>query len=346
MGLEIEDLTVKLFPSENHSKNNTGGGSRSAGINVVDSVSISVNEGETVSIVGESGSGKSFLGLSILGLNPPEVSRIVSGKINLRCPAAENENGGTLDLLKLKGDDAARFRGRLVSMIFQDPNASLNPVMRIGSQITEAILAHKNVSKQEAKRMAISYLDSMNIDGKSRFNSYPYEMSGGMRQRVMIAMAMVLNPCLLIADEPTTALDVTTSLQVLGLIEKIKEDYGVGIMFITHDLTIARSISDRTFVFYAGQVMESGIASELIDNPVHPYTSALIKSIPSFSRDYKPGSRLPAIQGFLTKDDFIPGKCRFYSRCSIKDENCLTDVPLKTWKSERGGFRQARCLKV
>ncbi|MHB1660809.1 MAG: ABC transporter ATP-binding protein [bacterium] len=326
MSLEIKNLTVELCAG-NHNC-----------INVADSLFLTVNEGEAVSIVGESGSGKSFFGLSVLRLNPPGVSKITSGEIKINCGQLNKE----IDILKLKTEELTRVRGKLISMIFQDPNTSLNPVMRIGDQITEAIFAHKKVSKKEAKDTAISYLNSMNIDGKSRFGSYPYELSGGMRQRVMIAMAMVLNPCFLIADEPTTALDVTTSLQVLRLIADIKEKYKIGVIFITHDLTVARSISDRTYVFYAGQVMESGNTEELIDNPAHPYTISLIKSVPSLSSDYAPKQRLFTIPGFLTKDDFNKGKCRFYSRCFKRGDDCLKDIPL----INLSGGRHVRCIKI
>ncbi len=337
MSLEINNLTVELCADKHKHKGNC--------INVADSLFLSVNEGEVVSIVGESGSGKSFLGLSILRLNPQGVSKIISGEIKIKCKSQDKE----IDILRLKPEELIGIRGRLISMIFQDPNTSLNPVMKIGEQITEAILAHKKVSKKSAKDTAIQYLNSMNIDGFARFGSYPYELSGGMRQRVMIAMAMVLNPCFLIADEPTTALDVTTSLQVLKLIKEIKEKSNIGVIFITHDLTVARSISDRTYVFYAGQIMESGNTENIINEPAHPYTVSLIKSIPSLSADYVPKQKLFTIPGFLTKDDFKKGKCRFYSRCFKRDDECLKDIALRNFKDlEKGGNggRDVRCVKV
>ncbi len=333
MSLEINNLTVGLYNLEHKQKSVNH-------IDVVDSFFLKVEEGEAVSIVGESGSGKSLLGLSILRLNPSGVSKIISGEIKIKCFSQKNE----IDILKLKREDLADVRGRLVSMIFQDPNTSLNPVMRIGAQITEAILAHKKVSKKEAKDTAISYLNSMNIDGKSRFYSYPYEMSGGMRQRVMIAMAMVLNPCFLIADEPTTALDVTTSLQVLSLIEGIKEKSNVGVIFITHDLTVAKRISDRICVFYAGQVMELGKTEEVMDNPAHPYTLSLIRSVPYLDKGYKPKQRLFTIPGFLAEDDFYKGKCRFYSRCFKRADDCLNDISLTGLTGSKN--RYVRCIKA
>ena len=332
MSLEINNLTVELCADKQNDKR----------INVADSLFLNVDEGEVVSIVGESGSGKSFLGLSILRLNPSRISNIASGEIKIKCKSQDKE----IDILKLKPDELVGVRGRLISMIFQDPNTSLNPVMKIGEQITEAVLAHKKVSKKSAKDTAIKYLNSMNIDGESRFGSYPYELSGGMRQRVMIAMAMVLEPCFLIADEPTTALDVTTSLQVLKLIKDIKEKSNIGVIFITHDLTVARSISDRTYVFYAGQVMESGSTEDIINNPAHPYTVSLIKSVPSLSADYIPKQRLFTIPGFLTKDDFSKGKCRFYSRCFKRGDECLIDIPLSSFKGGGKSARDVRCVKV
>ncbi len=327
MNLEIKDLTVRLYP-----KKYAGGY-----INVIDSVDLYVNGGEIAAVVGESGSGKSFLGLSIMRLNPPDVSEVVSGFVKIRCPAEKE----ALDIIRLNPKNLPSVRGRLVSIVFQDPNTSLNPVIKIGEQITEAIFAHKKIGKPEAKEIAISYLNRMNIDGKARFNAYPHELSGGIRQRVMIAMAMVLNPCFLIADEPTTALDVTTSLQVLSLIEKIKLESNLGIIFITHDLSIAKNISDKIYVFYAGQVMESGKTEEIMDNPLHPYTVSLINSVPSLAADYMPKQKLFTIPGYLTRDDFSEGKCRFYARCFKRDENCLKNIPLNGISGERF----VRCVK-
>ncbi len=328
MNLEVKDLEIRLYSKK------IGGDY----INVADSVSLSVKGGEITALVGESGSGKSFLGLSILRLNPPDISRIVSGSIKVKC----REEKEWIDITGLCSKDLYSVRGRLISMIFQDPNTSLNPVIKIGDQITESIFAHKKIGKQEAKEIAISYLNRMNINGRARFNSYPHELSGGMRQRVMIAMAMVLNPCFLIADEPTTSLDVTTSLQVLSLIEKIKIEANLGVIFITHDLSIAKNISDKIYVFYAGQVMECGKTEDILNEPLHPYTVSLIKSVPSLSEDYVPKQRLFTIPGYLTKDDFLKGKCRFYSRCFKRDDGCLKDIGLM----EISPGRSIRCIKV
>ncbi len=336
MSLDIKDLTVRLY----------SGGEKESFINVVRSVDLGVENGKIAAIVGESGSGKSMLGLSVLRLNPPVVSKIVSGSVKIKCPAenpnSEDMNKEGVDVLRLPLKDLPSVRGRLVSMIFQDPNTSLNPVMRIGDQITEAILAHKNINKKEARETAVSYLNYMKIDGASRFNSYPHELSGGQRQRVMIAMALVLHPCFLIADEPTTALDITTTMQVLKLLEKIRNESNIGIIFITHDLGIARNIADSIYVFYAGEVMEYGKTEEVISMPAHPYTISLIKSVPGASRGYRPKERLSPIPGYLEKTDFSETRCRFYPRCFKKDFACLNIIPLR----EVSPGRFARCVKV
>ncbi len=321
MALNVENLSVRL--SLNKEK-----------FNVIDSVYLTVADREIVALVGESGGGKSFLGLSLMRLNPPGVSKITSGSIFI--------SGYKNDILKIKDREMIDIRGKLISMIFQDPNVSLNPVMKIGDQITEAITAHKKISKKAAYELAVNYLDLMRIDGKARFNSYPHELSGGMKQRVMIAMAMVLDPAVLIADEPTTALDITTSLQVFALIEKMRKEKNVSVIFITHDLSIAKNISDRIIVFYAGQIMEYGNKDDLIYNPVHPYTMSLIRSIPALSKDYVPGQKLFTIEGSLSLNDFQKGKCRFYDRCFKKSEECLNEIPLKNIKNGR----LVRCIKV
>ena len=328
MSLIIDDLTVKLYTDFK----------KKEFFNVADSVSFSVQNGEIIAVVGESGSGKSFLGLSLMRLNPPYISEISSGSISI------SDSGGfeKVDIVKLKENQLSGVRGRLISMIFQDPNVSLNPVIKIGDQIIEAILAHKKMKKKDAADIAMYYLELMRIDGKARFNSYPHELSGGMRQRIMIAMAMVLNPAVLVADEPTTALDVKTSLQVLALIEKMRFEKNVSVIFISHDLSIARNISDKTIVFYAGQIMEYGKTEDIINNPVHPYTISLIKSVPALSKDYVPREKLFVIPGSLSQNDFKSGKCRFYSRCFKKTEECLNNISLL----KLNGERFVRCINI
>jgi oligopeptide/dipeptide ABC transporter ATP-binding protein len=328
MSLIIDNLTVRLYTDFK----------KKEFFNVADSVSFSVQNGEIIAVVGESGSGKSFLGLSLMRLNPPYISEISSGSILI------SDSGGfeKVDIVKLKENQLSGVRGRLISMIFQDPNVSLNPVIKIGEQIVEAILAHKKMKKKDACDIAIHYLELMRIDGKARFNSYPHELSGGMRQRVMIAMAMVLEPAVLVADEPTTALDVKTSLQVLALIEKMRFEKNVSVLFITHDLSIARNISDKTLVFYAGQIMEYGLTEDIINNPAHPYSISLTKSVPGLSKDYAPRERLFVIPGSLSQGDFKSGKCRFYNRCFKKTKECLNEIPLL--KLSSGRF--ARCVNI
>jgi oligopeptide/dipeptide ABC transporter ATP-binding protein len=324
MSLTVENLTVRLYSSFK----------RESFFNVVDSTSIIVEDGQIIALVGESGSGKSIFGLSLMRLNPYYVSEITSGSIFI------SDYGK--DIVQLKSNELTDIRGRLISMIFQDPNVSLNPVMKIGDQITEAIMAHKKVSKAQAYEISVHYLNLMRLDGKARFTSYPHELSGGMRQRVMIAMAMVLDPKVLIADEPTTALDVATSLQILALIEKMREEKNVSVIFITHDLSIARNISEKTVVFYAGHIMEYGNTNDLINKPLHPYTISLIRSIPALSKDYVTGQKLFAIPGSLAQSDFQKGICRFYSRCFKKGKECLKDIPLMDFENKRS----IRCIKI
>jgi oligopeptide/dipeptide ABC transporter ATP-binding protein len=328
MSLIIDNLTVKLYT--NFKKKEF--------FNVADSVSFSIQNGEIISVVGESGSGKSFLGLSLMRLNPPYISEISSGSILI----SDTDGFEKIDIVKLKENQLSDVRGRLISMIFQDPNVSLNPVIKIGDQIIEAILAHKKMKKKDASDVAIHYLELMRIDGKARFNSYPHELSGGMRQRVMIAMAMVLEPVVLVADEPTTALDVKTSLQVLALIEKMRFEKNVSVLFITHDLSIARNISDKTIVFYAGQIMEYGTTEDIINSPLHPYSISLTKSVPALSKDYAPRERLFVIPGSLSQSDFKSEKCRFYNRCFKRSKDCLNEIPLLKLSSERF----ARCVNI
>ena len=333
MSLIVDGLTVKLYTNLK----------KKEFFNVADSVSFSVQNGEVIAIVGESGSGKSFLGLSLMRLNPPYISEISSGNIYV---SYHQENSEKINIAKLKENKLSDVRGRLISMIFQDPNVSLNPVIKIGDQIIEAILAHKKMKKKDAADIAINYLELMRIDGKARFNSYPHELSGGMRQRVMIAMAMVLNPAVLVADEPTTALDVRTSLQVLALIEKMRVEKNVSVIFISHDLSIARNISDKTIVFYAGQIMEYGKTEDIINNPVHPYTISLIKSVPALSKDYVPREKLFVIPGSLSQNDFKSGKCRFYNRCFKKTDECLNEISLLKLNVKLNGERFARCINI
>jgi ABC-type glutathione transport system ATPase component/ABC-type dipeptide/oligopeptide/nickel transport system permease subunit len=242
----------------------------------IDGVSFDVRRGETVAIVGESGSGKSVMGLSIMGLLPDKSALITGGKIEFA-----GKSGKVFDLARVDGETARSFRGGEVAMIFQEPMTSLNPIYRIGDQLTEAILAHRACSMPEARNMALEMLRKVRIsDPKRRLDQFPFELSGGMRQRVMIAMALASRPKLLIADEPTTALDVTIQAQILELIRELQKEEDMAILFITHDMGVVAEIADRTVVMYRGEVVESGDTAEIFANPQHPYTRALLSAVP------------------------------------------------------------------
>lgn len=282
----------------------------------VDGMSFHVNKGETLGIVGESGSGKSVSQYSYLGLIPMPPGKIETGTA---------EFDGT-DLLTLNQKELQKFRGSRISMIFQDPMTCLNPYLTIGDQITEPLLFHKGMNKEEAYRKAQIALEEVGIqDAKSRLGAYPHEFSGGMRQRVMIAMALITEPELLIADEPTTALDVTVQAQILDLIKKLQKDKNTAVIFITHDLGVIAGMSDRVMVMYGGQIVESGTTNDVFYKSTHPYTKALLASIPS---THSPGEKLYTIPGLppdLTKD--IPG-CTFAPRSGIKhDQDSLNTRP-------------------
>jgi oligopeptide/dipeptide ABC transporter ATP-binding protein len=281
----------------------------------VDGISFSVAKGETLGIVGESGSGKSITARSIMRLIPNPPGKIVSGSINF-----DGE-----ELLAKKENEMRLIRGSKIGMIFQDPMTSLNPLFKIGDQIIEAITIHQDVSKNEAKEKAIEALKMVGIPSpEKRIKNYPHEMSGGMRQRAMIAMALCCKPDLLIADEPTTALDVTIQAQILDLIKEMKNKLGMSVMLITHDLGVVANVVDRVIVMYAGKVMEQGSTSDLFTSPLHPYTRGLLDSIPTISSIEH---RLKSIEGSLpnVKVDFIG--CRFADRCNESCEKCFEKDP-------------------
>lgn len=284
-------------------------------IPAVDGVDIKIDKGETVALVGESGSGKSITSLSIMKLVPSPPGKIVDGEINFN---------GT-DLVKLSEDDMCKVRGNEISMIFQEPMTSLNPVLTIGEQITEVLIYHKKMSKREATRKAI---DLLKLVGFSRaeeiINDYPHRLSGGMRQRVMIAMAMSCDPQLLIADEPTTALDVTIQAQILDLMKDLSEKTDTSILIITHDLGVVSDIADKVLVMYCGQVVEEAPVDDLFDEPLHPYSVGLMKSIPSVDDDTE---RLIPIEGNVPSPENFPKGCRFAPRCPHAFDRCLQEVP-------------------
>lgn len=281
----------------------------------VEDVSFSLGKGETVGIVGESGSGKSVTALSVMRLIPNPPGKIESGEIIFKGE----------DILAKRMDEMRRIRGNDIAMIFQEPMTSLNPVLTVGEQVTEAIILHQQLGRQDARDRTISMLRSVGIPSpERRVDDYPHQMSGGMRQRVMIAMALSCNPELLIADEPTTALDVTVQAQILELMMALKDDLGTSVMLITHDLGVVAETADRVIVMYAGKVMESAGVRELFRRPAHPYTMGLLGSIPNLNEDR---ARLQSIDGVVPSPFNMPKGCRFHPRCSCAMDICRNEEP-------------------
>ena len=282
----------------------------------VDGVSFNIAKGETMGIVGESGSGKSVTSSSIIRLLPPRTGKIVGGSI-------EFEGKDVLALSKKELND---FRGKDIAVIFQDPMTSLDPVFKIGKQMTEMIMAHQNVTKDEAWKMAVEALNKVGIpEPEKRMNSYPYELSGGMCQRVIIAMAVCCKPKLIIADEPTTALDVTVQAQVLELLKELQRDMDTAILLITHNLGVVWEMCDKVMVMYAGNTVEFTDTKTLYSNPRHPYTWGLLDSMPKLSDESK--GELKTIPG-TPPDLRLTGKCcNFYNRCPYVTEACTQSVP-------------------
>ena len=286
-------------------------------VKAVDGVDFEIHGGETLGVVGESGCGKSMTALSIMRLFPSPPGRIAGGKIWFR----ERE------LTALSKREMRAIRGCQISMIFQEPMTSLNPVYSVGSQIVEAIRLHQDLSKSAARDRAVAMLAEVGIASpERRFHEYPHQMSGGMRQRVMIAMALSCNPSLLIADEPTTALDVTIQAQILDLMNALKEKFGTAIMFITHDLGVIAETARRVIVMYAGKIVEQGLVEEIFENPCHPYTQGLLGSIPS-DRAIREKSRLTEIKGMVPSLHDLPEGCAFHDRCPKKMSLCQEKLP-------------------
>ena len=285
----------------------------------VEDVSFQVHEGETVGIVGESGSGKSVTSMSVMRLIEAPSGKIESGKIMF-----EGRN-----LLELSEREMQKVRGHDISMIFQEPTTSLNPTKLCGDQIAESIIIHQGKSKDEAHKMAVEMLRLVGIPlPEQRAREYPHQLSGGMRQRVMIAIALSCSPKLLIADEPTTALDVTIQAQILKLMRDLKEKMGMSIMLITHDLGVVAEMSEKVIVMYLGKIVEEAEAVELFKNPKHPYTMGLMKSIPTLAT---PKGKLYTIEGFIATADNKPSGCGFHPRCPYAMEICKTKTPEFTY---------------
>ncbi|MFT4702538.1 MAG: peptide/nickel transport system ATP-binding protein [Bradymonadia bacterium] len=283
----------------------------------VDGVTYSLNAGQTLGVVGESGCGKSVTALSVMRLVPSPPGRTVGGRVMF--------NGR--DLTKLSEREMRQIRGNDIGMIFQEPMTSLNPVYTVGNQISESIQLHLRLGKKETRELCIDILDKVGIPSPAqRIDNYPHEMSGGMKQRVMIAMALVCNPALLIADEPTTALDVTIQAQILDLLNTLQDETGMGVLMITHDLGVVAEVSDAVVVMYAGNVVEYADVQTLFEQPLHPYTLGLFRSLPNL--DDPRGARLPTIPGMVPSPLQFPTGCRFRTRCPFATERCSSEAPM------------------
>jgi len=316
-------ISVKDLKTYFHTRNGV--------VRAVDGISFDVEAGKTLGIVGESGSGKSVSQYSLLGLIPMPPGKIESGTAMF----------DGQDLLKLSGEKLRKIRGKRISMIFQDPMTCLNPYMKIGDQLIEPLLTHFDISHEDAMKKAAQALKNVGIhETEKRLNSYPHQFSGGMRQRVMIAMALITEPELLIADEPTTALDVTVQAQVLDLIKKLQQEINTAVIFITHDLGVIAGVADEVAVMYGGKIVERGSTDDIFYNSQHPYTKALMASIPA---THAHGERLYTIEGLppnLTKA--IPG-CSFAPRCGECEDYCKTTKPeLEVMESPS---HESACLK-
>jgi oligopeptide/dipeptide ABC transporter ATP-binding protein len=300
--IRVKDLKTYFFTHEGTVK-------------AVDGINLKINKGETLGLVGESGCGKSVTALSIIRLIPSPPGKIVGGEIHF-----EGKN-----LLELDEKEMRKIRGRKISMIFQEPMTSLDPMFTIGDEIAEVIRLHQELKKDEARKKAIESLKTVGMpDPEKRINEYPHELSGGMRQRAMIAMALSCNPTLLIADEPTTALDVTIQAQILRLIDELRKKFSTSVLLITHDLGVIAETCDNVAVMYAGHIVEYTDVNTLFRSPLHPYTKGLMKSIPRLDIDTK---RLEAIKGLVPNLlDIAPG-CPFHPRCDFCIKRCTEDLP-------------------
>uniref|UniRef100_A0AAU2JVE1 ABC transporter ATP-binding protein n=1 Tax=Streptomyces sp. NBC_00049 TaxID=2903617 RepID=A0AAU2JVE1_9ACTN len=311
--LEVRDLHVEFHTRDGVAK-------------AVNGVSYSVNAGETLAVLGESGSGKSVTAQAIMGILDMPPGKIPSGEILFQ---------GT-DLLKLPAEEYRKVRGSKIAMIFQDALSSLNPVHTVGAQLGEMFRVHRGMSKKDATAKAIELMDRVKIPAaKARVGDYPHQFSGGMRQRIMIAMAMALEPDLIIADEPTTALDVTVQAQVMDLLAELQREMNMGLILITHDLGVVADVADKIAVMYGGRIVENAPVHEIYKRPAHPYTRGLLDSIPRLDQK---GQELYAIKGLPPNLLNIPSGCAFNPRCPKAQDICRTDVPVLHQVTERDGI--------
>ncbi|MEU1008832.1 ABC transporter ATP-binding protein [Streptomyces sp. NPDC005890] len=302
MLLEVRDLWVEFR-------------TRDGVAHAVNGVSYEVDAGETLAVLGESGSGKSVTAQAVMGILDTPTAGITGGEILF----------DGRDLLTLKGEERRRIRGAGMAMIFQDALSALNPVMTVGDQLGEMFVVHRGMSKKDARARAVDLMERVRIPGAAqRVRDYPHQFSGGMRQRIMIAMALALEPALIIADEPTTALDVTVQAQVMDLLAELQREYRMGLILITHDLGVVADVADRIAVMYAGRIVESAHVHDIYKAPAHPYTRGLLDSIPRLDQK---GQQLYAIQGLPPNLTHIPPGCSFHPRCPLARDVCRTDEP-------------------
>ena len=298
--LSVEDLEVRYVLSEET-------------VCAVNGVSFTVNKGETLGLVGETGAGKTTIAKAIMSILPDPPAKIKNGKIMY----------GQKDLLAMKEKEVRKIRGKKISMIFQDPMTALNPVFTVGEQIAEVVKIHENLKGKESIKRAVEMLEMVGIPGE-RYGEYPHQFSGRMKQRVVIAMALACNPELLIADEPTTALDVPIQSQVLEMMTKLKEQLNTAMILITHDLGIVAQMCDKVAIVYAGEIVETGSAEDIFDRPAHPYTTGLFNALPSLADDQ---TRLTPIHGLVPDPTALPKGCKFHTRCPYASEACEKTVP-------------------
>ncbi|MFI2370974.1 ABC transporter ATP-binding protein [Streptomyces sp. NPDC018833] len=314
--LEVRDLHVEFHTRDGVAK-------------AVNGVNYSVDAGETLAVLGESGSGKSVTAQAVMGILDMPPGRIPKGQILFRGQ----------DMLTMSNEERRKIRGRKIAMIFQDALSSLNPVLSVGYQLGEMFRVHEGLSKKDAKAKAIELMDRVKIPAaKARVGDYPHQFSGGMRQRIMIAMALALEPDLIIADEPTTALDVTVQAQVMDLLAELQREYNMGLILITHDLGVVADVADKIAVMYAGRIVETAPVHELYKRPAHPYTRGLLDSIPRLDQK---GQELYAIKGLPPNLLKIPTGCAFNPRCPKADDICRTEIPALAPVTERDGTELA-----